>query len=93
MVTSISCINRTESVNDKGREIVVYSKCSSEEASSDLLLSINEIKDQLSKKSISVKIDDKKRLCGYLLGNETKAKKVTGALTDIEMLQEVNRFF
>jgi len=38
-------------------------------------------------------MDDKKKLCGYLLVNGTKTKKITGALTDIELLQEVNKFF
>jgi len=93
MVLSMSCINKTQSGDNKKREVVVYSQCSSEEASSDILYSVNEIKEQLIKKSISVKMDDKKNLCGYLFVNGTKTKKITGALTDIELLQEVNKFF
>lgn len=93
IVISMSCISRTESADSKKREIEVYSQCSPEEASADILYSVNEIKEQLTKKGIVVKIDDKKKLCGYLLVNGTKTKKITGALTDIELLQEVNKFF
>ncbi len=90
---SVSCVSRTESADSKKREIEVYFKCSSEEASSDILYSVDEIKDQLIKKGIVIKVDDKRKLCGYLLVNGTKTKKITGALTDIELLQEVNKFF
>jgi len=90
---SMSCVSRTESADNKKWEIVVYSQCSSEEASSDILYSVNELKEQLTKKSISVKMDDKKKLCGYLLVNGPKTKKIIGALTDVELLQEVNNFF
>lgn len=93
IIISISCASRTELADSKKREIDVYSKCSSEEASADILYSVNEIKEQLTKKGIVVKIDDKKKLCGYLLVNGTKTKKITGALTDSELLQEVNKFF
>src|SRR5690606_23155631 len=93
MVLPMSCINKTQSENNEKREVIVYSQCSSEEASSDILYSFNEIKEQLTKKSISIKMDDKKKLCGYLLVSGTKTKKIAGALTDIELLQEVNKFF
>lgn len=93
MIALISCVNKTQPANKEKREIVGYSKCSSGEASSDILYSINEIKQELTKKGISVKMDDKKKLCGYLLVNGTKTKTITGALTDLELLQEVNKFF
>lgn len=93
IIISISCVSRTESADTKKRQIEVYSQCSSEEASADILYSVNEIKEQLTEKGIVINADDKKKLCGYLLVNGTKTKKITGALTDIELLQEVNKFF
>lgn len=89
----MSCINKTHSEDNKKREVVVYSKCSSEEASSDILYSVNVIKEQLTKKSISVKMDDEKKICGYLFVNGTKKKKISVVLTDIELLEKVNKFF
>lgn len=89
----MACVNSTQPSNKVKREVVVYSKCSSVEASSDILYSINEIKDQLKKKSISVREDSAKKLCGYLLVNGTKTKTITGALTDLELLQEIDKFF
>lgn len=93
MIILISCVIQTHKVSKEKREVVVYSKCSSRQASADILYSVNEIKEQLRKKGISVKMDSNKKLCGYLLVNGTKNKIITGALTDLELLQEVNIFF
>ena len=93
IIALISCVNQTQPASKAKREVVVYSNCSSGEASSDILYSVNEIKEQLTKKGISVKTDNKKKLCGYLLVNGTKTKTITEALTDLELLQEVNKFF
>jgi hypothetical protein len=93
MIVLMSCVNQTQPVSKEKREIVVYSKCSSGHAFSDILYSVNEIKEQLRKKGISVKTDNNMKLCGYLLVNGTKTKTITGALTDFDLLQEVNNFF
>lgn len=93
MISLISCVNQTQPASKEKREVVVYSKCSSGQASSDILYSVNEIKEQLRKKGISLKTDNNKKLCGYLLVNSTKTKTITGALTDFELLEEVNNFF
>ena len=90
---SISCVSKTESADKKKRKIEVYSQCSSEEASADILYSVSEINEQLIKKGIVIKANEKKKLCGYLLVDGNKTKKISGALTDIELLQEVNKFF
>ena len=93
MIFFMSCLDQAQTSDKEKREVVVYSKCSSQEASSDILYSVSEIKEQLVKKNISIKTDNKKKSCGYLLVNGTKTKKITGALTDVELLQEVNKFF
>lgn len=93
MIFFMSCLNQTQTSDKEKREVVVYSKCSSNEASSDILYSVNEIKEQLVKKDIFIKMSDKKKSCGYLLVNGPKTKEIKGALTDIELLQEVNKFF
>jgi hypothetical protein len=89
----MSCVSRTELAENERREVVVYSHCSTEEASSDVQYSVNELREQLTKKRIAVKRDDKKKLCGYLLVKGPKTKKLRGALTDVELLQKINTFF
>ena len=93
IIISISCVEKTESADKNKRKIEVYSHCSSEETSDDVLYSVSEIKEQLIKKGIVIRVDEKKKLCGYLLIDGIRKKKISGAFTDIELLQEVNKFF
>jgi hypothetical protein len=89
----VSCASHTQLNTHKIQEIVVYSQCSSEEVSSDILNSIDGIKEQLTKKGIVVKEDHQGKWCGYLLVNGSEIKKITGVLTDVELLQEINTHF
>jgi len=92
-IASISCINKSEVSTKQKRELLAYSRCSSEEISSDILYSVDQIKKQLSKRNIYLKVDAKKRMCGYMLVNGKRTRTIKGALTDIELLEEVNKFF
>jgi len=92
MITATT-INATQFVHKKNRSLVVYSQCTSGEATSDILASVDGIKASLTKKGIKLKIDNKKLICGYLLVNGAKTRKISGALTDIELQEEIDRFF
>jgi hypothetical protein len=91
--TSISCTVNSQLSNKTTQKIVVYTHCASQEASSDILNSIDKNSDQLKKKGIFVILDYKKNLCGYLLIDRTKTKKITGVLTDFDLSQEVDNFY
>jgi hypothetical protein len=79
-------------VNDV-REIIVYHHCTSNETSSDITYSINQIEEHLNNKHISVHINKERRLCGYLFINGSKRKMISSALTDMDLLEEVDKFF
>lgn len=93
VILSFCCTNKVQSKNNSKREIIVYSHCFSGDASSDILYSIDQIKDHLTKKHVQVKIDKQKKKCGYLFINGNKTKIITSSLTDIDLLQEVNKFY
>ena len=93
VLLSICCINTVQPKNNNRREVIVSSHCSSEETTSDILFSIDQVKKQLAKKHIAIKIDKQRNLCGYLFINGSKRKAITSALTDMDLLQEVNKFF
>ena len=92
-IASTSCINKTEVSTKHKRELVALSRCSSEESSDDILYSANQIKNQLSKLDIYLRVDEKKKMCGYILVDGKRTKTIKGALTDLELLEEVDRFF
>ncbi len=89
----ISCTVNSRLANNVERKIIIFTQCSSQEASSDIIYSINNLKDRLENKRISVITDHQKKQCGYLLVDGTKAKKITGALTDFELSEEIESFF
>ncbi len=93
MFTFVTCGTSARIENISRRLVIAYSRCSSEEASSDILTSVDEIEASLTKKHISLKIDVKEKTCGYLLINGADTKKISGALTDVELLQSINDFF
>lgn len=92
-VLSVCRTSKGQAKNSIKKQIIAYSRCSTEDASSDILYSINQIKGQLSKKKIVVKIDKQKKRCGYLFINGTKRKMISSSLTDTDLLQEVNNFY
>jgi hypothetical protein len=75
------------------RRTIIYPRCASNEASADILYSINQIKEHLNNKHISVHINNERRLCGYLLINGSKRKMISSVLTDMDLLEEVDKFF
>ena len=89
----ISCTTNSQLVNKTERKIIVYTQCSSQEVSSDILYSIDKIKDQLKEKKISVMMNHKKNQCGYLLIDGTQKREITGALTDVDLSQEIDYFY
>lgn len=91
-LTSVCCISNT-SPSEKKKEITVYLNCSSNETAIDLEYSINQIKDKLSKNHISIKIDSIQKKCGYMLVYGKKKKTINSAMTDLELIDEVNTFF
>jgi hypothetical protein len=89
----ISCTTSYQLVNKTKREIIVYAQCSSQEVSSDILYSIYKIKDLLKEKKISVVMNHKKNQCGFLLIDGTQKRKITGAITDVDLSLEIERFY
>lgn len=90
---SSCCLNKVALKNNNKREVIVYSNCSSKETSSDILYSIDQIKTQLEEKSIAIKIDKQRKQCGYLFIDGNKRKTITFTLTDLELIQEIKKFY
>ena len=89
----ISCTTNSQVVNKTERKIIVYIQCSSQEVSSDILYSIESIKDQLKEKKISIMMDNKKNQCGYFLINGAQTRRISSALTDVDLSQEIDLFY
>ena len=88
---SISC--NAQPIKKPIREVVVYTRCSSNEVTSDVLYSINQLKGDLLKKHIILKVDKQAKQCGYLFINGNKRKRESFGLTDLDLMQEINSFF
>lgn len=89
---TICCTIISQPIRNR-REIIVYSSCSSLESSSDLLYSINQLKNQLKKKHIKIKVDKLKRACGYQLINGKKSETINSSMTDMDLLEAINKFY
>ena len=50
VLLSICCINKVQPKKNNSREVIIYSHCYSKEATSDVLYSIDQVKNQLAKK-------------------------------------------
>lgn len=92
IILSSVCCNGNILSNEK-KEIIVFLKCSSNEESNDLVYSISQIKEELAKNNISVKMDSTQNKCGYIFIYGKKNKKITSVLTDLELLEEMDKFF
>lgn len=88
----LGCVNnavRTE----QAKEIVIHSRCSSDEIVNDLEYSVNQIKDKLASKHIIVKNDTLSNDCGYMFVYGEKKKQISTVLTDLELSEEVDKFY
>lgn len=79
--------------NQTCKSITVYINCESPEISSDLMYSLNKITADIEKKGVLVKLDSIQKSCGYLFTDGNRTKIINSALTDIELLQEIDNFF
>ena len=72
--------------------ITVYNSCSDAEATLELMRSVDKNKEYLKKNGIDVHVSSDTR-CGYLLKRRNEQKFIEGAMTDIDLLMEAEKFF
>lgn len=82
----LSC-NRVDEMS-----ITVYNNCSDVEARQDLQRSVDKNKTRFQSSNITVNIR-KENKCGYLLKYKNQERFIQGAITDMDLLVEAERFF
>lgn len=75
------------------RSITVLLGCSDNEVISDLKYSVENILTYLKRNKIKLVIDEQKSECGYILNDNNRKKYIKSALTDIDLINELNSFF
>jgi len=76
-----------------GREMIIYIGCNNIEVIGDIDYSIKDISKYLSKNNIELIVDNESLKCGYTLINAGNLKNIKSALTDVDLHEEINRFY
>lgn len=85
IIFGISCLQPNK------KSITVLKGCESNEAISDIELSIKNNETFLKQNGIEIKYSQEK--CGYTLINGKKEKLIEGAITDVGLFEEVKEFY
>ena len=87
----VGCTSSAEDKNSK--QLVVYLGCRGDEANDDALYSAESLNDTLTTLGINVLIEADTTNCGYLLRWGTRERGISSVLTNVELLEECERFF
>ncbi len=74
------------------KSIIVYNQCSDAEAAQDLVRSMDLNRKNLKNNNITVKGSNEDK-CGYQFKHKDKEKFFEGAMTDMDLLLEIEEFF
>ena len=59
----------------------------------DVLFPVNQLAKYFEKHNIQISTDNKSNWSGYLLKKDTASKELKGALSDVSLIMECNKFF
>ena len=76
------------------RSLTIYiGGCGDSEISADVMYAADQNSDDLKKTGVIIAVDEKKKRCGYDLQKGKRTKRLTSGLTDIDLSEELHKFF
>lgn len=93
MLTSFCQEKVNKNDQNSNRSMTVLLGCNDNEVVSDLNYSVEHISTYLKLNNIKLNFDEQKSECGYVLKDNKNKKYIESALTDIDLINELNSFF
>jgi hypothetical protein len=82
------------SANADNKSLTIYvGGCEDVDQSADVMYAADQNFNDLKKMKVTITVDETKKHCGYSLRNEKKIKNLNSGLTDMDLYEELFKFF